>query len=127
MSTYCVPKTTLGALLALAHLILTTAHSGDIITIIIINIPIIQMRTLRHGEAREDPSQSCLIPNPACRPGSGCISCRALLPPAAPPSALENAEGDGTWPTPADDQSQAGAGLQEVAHTVPTEVNLPCF
>lgn len=69
MSTYCVPKTTLGALLTLAHLILTRAHSGDIITIIIINIPIIQMRTLRHGEAREDPSQSCLIPNPACRAG----------------------------------------------------------
>lgn len=67
MSTYCVPRTTLGALLALAHLILTTTHSGDIITIIIINIPIIQMRTLRHGEAREDPSQTCLIPNPACR------------------------------------------------------------
>lgn len=66
MSTCCVPRTALGAFLAFSHVILTTSRSGGIITIIIMDIPIIQMRMLRREEAaRKDPSQICVIPNPA--------------------------------------------------------------
>ena len=147
MSTYCVPGTIGGALLALSHLIFTTTLQGGIV--IIIHLPIIQMKTLKQREvdtsARKDPSQIWLTANhspcwaqdgAAFSPWFCSLSHMGVIPRRRrqwdlvhPPREANSGVTGGTGailaPKPLADKAELGrAGLAGNRHAAPAEMNL---